>query len=36
MDITTDANACTVTPGTDYVEIEYREATRFILHTTTP
>ena len=36
VDVTTDANVFTITPGADYIEVEYREATRFILRTTTP
>lgn len=35
VDITTDAHAFTVTPGPDFVEIQYREATHFVLRITT-
>lgn len=34
IDIETDANGFTVTPGEDFIEVQYREATRFVLHTT--
>jgi hypothetical protein len=33
VDIATDANGFTVTPGEDFFEVQYREATRFVLHT---
>ncbi len=34
VDVETDANGFTVTPSENFVEIQYREATRFVLHTT--
>jgi hypothetical protein len=35
VDIETDANGFTVTPGEDFIEVQYREATHYVLRTTT-